>query len=71
MNFTSMIMNYLTLQSRVLLEKIIVIHLVKKFPTSYGTQRFITMSARSCHWSAHDNVVIIIISILGHDVVAV
>jgi hypothetical protein len=36
---------------RVLLEKIIVSQLVKKFPAFFGTQRFITMFTRACHWS--------------------
>jgi len=35
--------NLLTPWSRVLLEKLIVTQLVKKFPTFYGTQRFITI----------------------------
>jgi len=32
-------------------EKLIVIQLVKKFPTFYGNQRFITLFTRVCHWS--------------------
>jgi hypothetical protein len=41
---------YLTLWNRVLLEKLIVAQLVKKFPAVYGTRRFITMFT-ACHWS--------------------
>jgi len=33
------------------LEKVIVTQPVKKFPTFFGMQRFITMFTRSCHWS--------------------
>jgi len=33
------------------LMKLIVIHLVKKFPTFYGTQRLNTVCTRTCHWS--------------------
>jgi hypothetical protein len=36
---------------RILLEKLIVTQLVKKFPAFYGTQRFIIVIIRSCHWS--------------------
>jgi hypothetical protein len=43
--------NQLTKWSRVLLGKLIVTELDKKFPTFYGTQRFITMSTTACHWS--------------------
>jgi hypothetical protein len=38
--------NQLTPWRRVLLEKLIVIQLVKKFPAIYGTQMFITMFTR-------------------------
>jgi hypothetical protein len=34
-----------------LLEKLIVTQLVKKFPTFYATQRFITVFTRAYHWS--------------------
>jgi len=37
--------------SRVLLEKVIITQLVKKFPAIYGTWRFITMFIRSHHCS--------------------
>jgi len=37
--------------STVLLEKLIVAHLVKKSPACYGSQRFITVYTRACHWS--------------------
>jgi hypothetical protein len=35
--------------SRVLLEKLIVTQLIKKFPAFYGTLRFIAMFTRACH----------------------
>jgi sulfur relay (sulfurtransferase) DsrC/TusE family protein len=35
----------------VFLEKLTVTQLVKKFPTFYGSQRFITMFTKACHWS--------------------
>jgi len=41
----------LTTWSRVLLEKLMVTHLVKKFPVFYGTRRFITIFTRDRHWS--------------------
>jgi hypothetical protein len=37
--------------SRVLLEKLIVTQLVKKFPTFYGTQRFFTVLTGARNWS--------------------
>jgi len=37
--------------SRVLLEKLILTQLFKKFPTFYGTQRFVTMFTRAYNWS--------------------
>jgi hypothetical protein len=43
--------NWPTSWSGVFLEKLIVTQLVKKFPTFYGTQRFITEFTRACHWS--------------------
>jgi hypothetical protein len=39
----------LTLWSRVLLEKLTGLQLVKKFPAFYGTQRFITALTSACH----------------------
>jgi hypothetical protein len=33
------------------LEKLITTQQLKKFPTFYGTQRFITMFIRACNWS--------------------
>jgi len=41
--------NKLTPWSRVLLEKLIVTQLVKRFLTFYGTQRFITVFTRVYH----------------------
>ena len=41
----------LTPSSRVLLEKLMDFQLVKKFPTFYGTQRFITAVTSACHLS--------------------
>jgi len=41
----------LTQWSRVLLEKLIVSELVKKFPAFYGTWRFITAFTNACHLS--------------------
>jgi hypothetical protein len=43
--------NWLTPLSRVLLEKLTVTQLVKKFPTFYGTRRFITVFTRTRQWS--------------------
>jgi hypothetical protein len=43
--------NRLTPWCRDLLEKLTVIHLVKKSPAFYGTRRFITIFTRSHHWS--------------------
>jgi len=43
--------NYVTPWSRVLLEKIIITQLVKKFSTFYGTHMFVTMFTRARHWS--------------------
>jgi hypothetical protein len=40
-----------TLWSSVLLEKLIVTQLVKKFPVFYETQKFITVFSRARHWS--------------------
>jgi hypothetical protein len=37
--------------NRVLLKKLSVTQLVKKFPAFYGTQRFFAISARDCHCS--------------------
>jgi len=37
--------------SRVLLKKLTVAHLVKKFPLIYVTQRFTAILSRSRHWS--------------------
>jgi hypothetical protein len=41
----------LTPWSRVLLEKLRVTQLLKKFLTLYGIQRFITVFKTACHWS--------------------
>jgi hypothetical protein len=43
--------DWLTPWSRVLLQKLTVTQLVKKFPTFYGTRRIITVFIRSRHWS--------------------
>jgi hypothetical protein len=40
-------MNYLTPWSRILLEKLIVFQLEKKFPALYGTRGFITVFTRA------------------------
>jgi len=37
--------------SRVLLEKLVVTQLVKKYYYFYGTRRFITVFTRALHWS--------------------
>jgi hypothetical protein len=37
--------------STCLIEKLIVVRLVKKFHAFYGTMRFISMSTRACNWS--------------------
>jgi len=42
---------YLTPWSEVLLEKLTVTELVKKFSTFYGTRRFITVLTRTRYWS--------------------
>jgi len=42
---------YLTPRSRVVLEKLIVTQLVKKFALFYRTRRFITVFTRIRHWS--------------------
>jgi hypothetical protein len=39
----------LTAWNRILLEKLTIPQLVKKFPTFYGTQRFITAFTRARH----------------------
>ena len=41
----------LTAWSRVLLEKLTGLQLVKKFPALYGTQKFITAFTSACHLS--------------------
>jgi len=41
----------LTPWSRVVLERLMVTQLVKKFPISYRTQRFITVFTTLCYWS--------------------
>jgi len=41
----------LTPRSRALLEKLITIQLVKKFPAFYRILRFITMFTTASHWS--------------------
>jgi hypothetical protein len=42
--------NWLTPWSRILLQKLIVTQLVKKFPALYGTRRYITVFTRALHW---------------------
>jgi len=44
------LINCLIPRSRVLLEKLIVTHVVKKFPNFYGNGRFITVFTRALHW---------------------
>jgi len=46
-----MVVVQLTTWSKILLEKLIVAQLVKKFPTFNGTRRFITTFTRIHHWS--------------------
>jgi len=41
----------MTQWSRVLFEKLVVTHIVKKFSAFYVTQRFITMFTRACNCS--------------------
>jgi len=45
------LINYLTPWSRVHLEKLLNTQLVKKYPTFYGTWRFMTVFTITCHWS--------------------
>jgi hypothetical protein len=42
---------YVTTRNWALLEMLVVTQTVKKFLTFYGTQRFITLFTRACHWS--------------------
>jgi len=42
---------HVTAQSMVLLHKLTVARLVTKFPTSYGTQTWITVFNRACYWT--------------------
>jgi hypothetical protein len=39
-----------TQRSRVLLKKLTVVQIVKKFPHFYGTPRLISVFIRVCHW---------------------
>jgi hypothetical protein len=45
------LLTYLTPSSRVILEKLIGLQLVKKFPAFYGTRRFITAFISARHLS--------------------
>jgi hypothetical protein len=45
------LLNLFTPWSRVLLEKLTSLQLVKKFPAFYGTRRFITTFTNACHLS--------------------
>jgi len=45
------ITNYLIPRNRLLLQKLTVTQLVKKFPEFYGTRRFITVLTTAHHWS--------------------
>jgi hypothetical protein len=45
------VLPYLNVWGTVLLEKLTVVQLAKKFTAIYGTQRFITMFKTACHWS--------------------
>jgi len=49
--YTVLITDFLTLRSRVLLEKLTVSQLVKKFPAFYTTRRFITAVTNARHLS--------------------
>jgi len=40
-----------TMCIRVLLDKLVVVHLVKNFPDFYGTQKFVTVFIRARHRS--------------------
>jgi hypothetical protein len=48
---TDWLTDWLTAWSRIILEKLLVTLLVKRFPTFYGTWRFITIFTRAHHWS--------------------
>jgi hypothetical protein len=45
--------------NRVLHEKLIITQLVKKFPASHGTGRFITVSTRAYHWTVIKMMVVV------------
>jgi hypothetical protein len=47
---SELLVSKLTLRSRVLLEKLIVMQLFKRFPALHGTWRFITLFTRDHHW---------------------
>jgi len=47
---TEVLTTYLTPWSKVLLEKLTVTQLVKKFSAFCGTWRFFSIFTRSCHW---------------------
>jgi hypothetical protein len=51
MLFSNLLLDLLTPRSWVLLEKPTVAQTRKKFPTFYGTSRFVTMLTRAHHWS--------------------
>jgi hypothetical protein len=46
--------NQLNPWSKVLLEKLIVTHLLKKFPKFYGTRRFFTVFTEARHWAPYE-----------------
>jgi hypothetical protein len=56
-NERSFICSKLTPWSRILLEKLVVIRLVKEFFTVYGTRRFITEFTTACIWSTISHII--------------
>jgi hypothetical protein len=51
LRFSDACQSMLTTWSRILLEKLRVTPVVKKFLTFYGTLKFITILTWACHWS--------------------
>jgi hypothetical protein len=39
------------LRSRTIIEKLLIVQLLKNFPAFYGSQKFITVFTRALHWS--------------------
>jgi hypothetical protein len=50
MLFNEAAVNVIT-QSRVVLEKLTVTHIVKKFPAIHRNKKFITVFIKACYWS--------------------